>query len=225
MSTTVSLPLAVWGSGYDQFIGRWQDGVRSLTRQPDEIVVVTDEANKHVLDKLTLDIPTQIHTLPHSDYRLWDFAIRQCTSKWVAICNIDDQFLPEALNEIDEADRLGANLLIDCLEVKGGTQVWFGDWIPERIPQAFTMPGAEPMTKELYLAGGGYDHNYQFPDWALAVNWVKKAKVVPYKASTSRILFDPGWDRKTLSGQLQDSSVKVAGTAQVHELSRSLGLL
>jgi hypothetical protein len=225
MLTTVSLPLAVWGSGYDHFISRWQDGVRSLTRQPDEIVVVTDEANKHVLDKIELHIKVQKHTLPHSDYRLWDFAIRQCTSKWVAICNIDDQFLPEALNEIDEADRLGANLLIDCLEVKGGTQVWFGDWIPERIPQAFTMPGAEPMTKELYLAGGGYDYNYQFPDWALAVNWVKKADVRPYKASTSRIIFDPGWDRKTLSGQQQDSSVKVAGTAQVHELSRSLGLL
>jgi len=225
VSITISLPLAVWGSGYDQFIDRWQDGVRSLSRQPDEIVVVTDEANKHVLDQITLDIKVQKHWLPHSDYRLWDYAIRQCTGKWIAICNIDDQFLPGALSEIEEADRQGANLLLDALEVRGSDAIWSGDWIPQLIPQSFTIPGAEPMTKELYEQGGGYDHNFQFPDWALAVHWVQKGVVNPYRASTRRIIFDPGWHRKTLSGQLQDSSVKVAGTAQVHELSRSLGLL
>lgn len=222
--TTITLPLALWGTGYDQFIHRWLEGVRSLRRQPDEIVVVTDEKNKHIKEFLNLDIYTQFHWLPCSDYRLWDYAIRQSHSKWFAICNIDDYFLPGALDEIDQADAQGCNLLIDSLEVSIGG-VWSGYWDADEIPFRFTMPGAEPMTRELYVKAGGFDHNLQFPDWGLAVHMVHKNLAKPYKAQTRRIMFDTGHHRVTLSGQSQDPSVKAAGTAQIHELSRSLGLL
>jgi hypothetical protein len=81
------------------------------------------------------------------------------------------------------------------------------------------------MRKDLYIAAGGYDHNYRFPDWALAVHMVHKSLAKPFTAKTERIIFDPGNDRVTLSGTNANPQLKVAGTAQVHELSRSLGLL
>lgn len=222
---TISLPLAVWGVGYGQFLPRWLEGVRTLGVQPDEIVLVTDEANRHLADEIETEIPLRTHWLKAKDFRLWDYAIRQCSSKWVAICNVDDQFLPNALDQIDQADLHGCNLLVDSLRVKQTGHRWTGYWDANTIPQRFTMPGAEPMTKQLYIDAGGYDYKFQFPDWALAVKMVHKDLARPFVATTERIIFDTGADRLTLSGAQQNPSVKAAGTAQVHELSRSLGLL
>lgn len=222
---TVSLPLAVWGEGYAEFFERWQSGVETLARQPDEIVIVTDEANRAMVEQYRLDIALQTHYLKVSDYRLWDYAIRQCSSEWVAICNIDDVFLPNALDQIDEADQAGANLLVDSLRVKQNNHLWTGHWDANTIPHRFTMPGAEPMRKDLYIAAGGYDHNFRFPDWALAVHMVHKSLAKPFTASTERIIFDTGVTRVTLSGGNANPQAKSQGTAQVHELSRSLGLL
>jgi hypothetical protein len=222
---TVSLPLAVWGEGYAQFFERWQEGVATLARQPDEIVIVTDEANKNLPVRYHLDIALQTHYLKASDYRLWDYAIRQCSSDWVAICNIDDKFLPNALDQIDEADEAGANLLVDSLRVKGNDHLWTGHWDANTIPQRFTMPGAEPMRKDLYIAAGGYDYNFRFPDWALAVHMVHKSLARPFTARTERIIFDTGADRVTLSGANANPQAKAQGTAQVHDLAKSLGLL
>jgi hypothetical protein len=81
------------------------------------------------------------------------------------------------------------------------------------------------MRKDLYIAAGGYDYNYRFPDWALAVHMVSKSLAKPFKAKTERIIFDTGADRVTLSGANANPSLKSQGSAQVHELARSLGLL
>ena len=223
--TTISLPLAVWGQGYGQFFDRWLNGVRSLGRIPDEIVIVTDEANKDIAAEVEIDIPIRTFWLKVADYRLWDYAIRQCSSDWVAICNIDDQFLPNALGQIDEAEEAGANLLIDSLRVKGTDHLWTSHWDANTIPQRFTLVGAEPMRKDLYIAAGGYDHEYRFPDWALAVHMVAKDLARPFTANTERVIFDPGFDRVTLSGNNANPQLKAAGTAQVQDLSRLLGLL
>lgn len=222
---TISLPLAVWGTGYAQFFSRWVNGVRSLGRKPDEIVIVTDEANKDIAAELEIDIPVKTFWLKVADYRLWDYAIRQCSGDWVAICNIDDKFLPNALDQIDEADEAGANLLVDSLRVKGTDHLWTGYWDANTIPQRFTLVGAEPMRRDLYIEAGGFEPEYRFPDWALAVRMVAKGLVRPFTAKTERVIFDPGHDRVTLSGTNANPQAKTAGTAQVHELARSLGLL
>jgi hypothetical protein len=223
--TTISLPLAIWGNGYGGFLQRWIEGVNALNVRPNEIVIVTDIANKNVLESVDTDIPTKTYSYDLADYRLWDKAIRKCKSKWVAICNVDDQFLPGALDEIAIADEQGCNLVLDALRVKQTGHIWRGHWDESVLPRQFTAVGAEPMTKELYIAAGGYEHTYQFPDWALAVHIVHRKLAKPYTASTHRILFDDGSDRVTLSGQSQNPGIKAAGTAQVIALSQSLGLL
>lgn len=221
--TKISLPLAIWGDGYAKFLDRWLEGVHGLYRQPDEIVFVTDKANKEL--KLDTEIPTQRHYLTAMDYRLWDYAIRKATGDWVAICNVDDVFLPAALDTIDQADREGYNLLIDSLVVKQTGHVWRGYWDAGMIPHRFTMPGAEPMRRDLYIEAGGFDYKFQYPDWALMVNVVAKGIAKPFVSNTERIIFDTGSDRLTMSGGQQNPSVKARGSAQVHELARELGLL
>jgi hypothetical protein len=223
--TTISLPLAVWGNNYAQFFERWVNGVKRLERKPDEIVIVTDVKNKDLAKDLDIDIPFTTHYLDCADYRLWDYAIRNCKSDWIAICNIDDEFLPGALNQIQEADDAGCNLLLDRLIVRGRHHVWSGTFDPNVIPYQFTMPGAEPMKRQLYIDAGGFDYRYQFPDWAMAVHMVHKSLAKPFTATSERIIFDPGDTRLTMSGTNQSYNIKAAGTAQVHELSRSLGLL
>jgi hypothetical protein len=222
---TISLPLAVWGNDYTKFFERWIEGVRLLARKPDEIVIATDKANEGIASSLNIDIPIKTLVYEFADYRLWDLAIRNCSSEWVAICNIDDQFLPNALDQINQADEAGANLLVDSLRVKGTGHRWTGYWDAATIPYRFTMPGAEPMKKNLYIEAGGYDSKYQFPDWALAVHMVHKDLARPFTANTERIIFDAGDDRITMSGNSANPQLKAAGTAQVRELSKSLGLL
>ena len=222
--TTISLPLAIWGEGYGEFLDRWLEGVHGLARQPDEIVLVTDEQNYGLRTKLETDMQLQTHYLKAQDYRLWDYAIRQATSDWIAICNVDDVFLPHALDTIDQADREGYNLLIDSLVVKQTGHVWRGYWDAGMIPYRFTMPGAEPMRKDLYIEAGGFDYKFQYPDWALAVKMVAKGIARPFTSNTERIIFDTGSDRLTLSGGQQNPSVKARGSAQVHELAQELGL-
>jgi hypothetical protein len=222
---TVSLPLAVWGDGYGEFFPRWLEAANQLGKKPIEIVLVTDEANRNLEKGLESGIPIRTHYLKAKDYRLWDYAIRQCQGDWIGICNVDDVWLPNALDQIDEADKQGCNLLVDSLVVRGTDHVWSGYWDANTMPERFTLVGAEPMRKDLYLAAGGFDYKYQFPDWAMAVHMVKGSLCKPFKAKTHRVYFDPGFDRVTMSGQQQNPSVKTAGTAQVHALSRSLGLL
>ena len=222
---TIGLPLAIWGQDYGQFLDRWLEGVNGLERKPDEIVVVTDEKNRGIADDLQTDIPFTTHFLRCADYRLWDYAIRQLTTDWLAICNVDDVFLPKALNELQLADDAGCDIVLDRLRVRGSNHIWSGSFDPVVIPFQFTMPGAEPMKRKLYLDAGGFDYRFQFPDWAMAVHMVHRGLGKPYAASTERILFDPGDTRLTMSGMNQSYNIKAAGTAQVHELSRSLGLL
>jgi hypothetical protein len=222
---TVSLPLAVWGEGYAQFFPRWVEAANQLGKKPIEIVLVTDEANRYLSEVVESQIPIKHHYLKAADYRLWDYAIRQCQGDWIGICNVDDVWLANGLDQIDEAEAEGCNLLVDSLIVRGTEHVWSGYWDANTIPERFTLVGAEPMRKDLYIAAGGFDYRYQFPDWALAVHMVHKSLAKPFRAKTHRVYFDPGFDRVTMSGQQQNPSLKAAGTAQVHDLSRSLGLL
>ena len=224
--TTISLPLAVWGEEYVHFIPKWWNGVRLLKRQPDEIVLVSDN------DLLLESVPDWVHvpvkrirSVHHDFAEWWNIAVLNCTSEWFAICNVDDYFLPDALSEVDEAERQGCNFLVDKLQVKQTGEIWSGVWDPETIPQRFTLPGAEPMRRDLFFEAGGYRKGFRFVDWALAVDIIHKGLAKPFTASTVRAVFDNGSDRLTMSGNMLDSLARDEGSAQVRQLSAQLGLL
>lgn len=227
--TTISLPLAVWGDKYSRFIPQWWDGVKSLRRQPDEIVLVTDmDDTPRLLSSVPdwVSVPVKRIRVDVTDFcEYWNAAIEACASGWFAICNVDDYFLSGGLDQVDEADAAGCNFLVDSLQVKQTGHVWSGRWQPETIPFQFTMPGAEPMRKDLFVAAGGYRIGFRFPDWALMVDIIALGLAKPFQASTVRVMFDMGVDHDTMSGQRLASELRDAGNEQVRNLSRELGLL
>lgn len=222
--TTVGLPLAIWGEGYSQFLERWWDGVESLERQPDEIVCVADRQNYDALVQASRG-KAKLIRYDGKDYAdFWNKAISECNTDWVAICNVDDKFLPQALNEIDKADAEGYNLICDSIQDKHDHSVHMSSWRPDVISNTWTMVGAEPMKKSLWEAAGGFLSGYLFADWQLAMGMAKSGVVRAYDASTIRIIYDRGIDRKTLSGVMSDGQTRSEGYAKLRELAEELGL-
>jgi glycosyltransferase involved in cell wall biosynthesis len=222
--TSISLPLAIWGEGYSQFLPKWFEGVESLERKPDEIVIVCDEANfPAVMQCITNFELVTIKVHSYNNYaEYWNSAISLCSGKWLAICNADDYFLPQALNEIDKADAEGCNLVCDHLLHKNNNRRQSAVWNPDELNHAFNLMGANPMTKRLWEASGGFPA-VRFADWGLALRMRKTGLVKAFYASTDRIVYDAGHDRPTMSGAMLDGSLRMEGHDQIKRIVQELG--
>jgi glycosyltransferase involved in cell wall biosynthesis len=219
-SPSISLPLAIWGQGYAQFLPKWFQAVESLEREVDEIVVVCDEANyAPVMCAVVSFDKVRIRVEEHKGYSgYWNRAIDLCNSKWIAICNADDYFLPEALNEIDQADLEECNLICDHLLHKGTNTRQSASYNPQALSSSFTLMGANPMTKRLWEAAGGFPTGVRFADWGLALRMRKTQMVKVFYASTNRIVYDVGYDRPTMSGASLDGKLRQQGHEQIRKI-------
>lgn len=222
--TSISLPLAIWGEGYSQFLAKWFEAVDGLETQPDEIIVVCDEANfPAVMQAVTNFELVTIKVERHDNYAgYWNRAIELCSSKWIAICNADDYFLPQALNEIAKADEEGCNLICDHLLHKHSNQRQSAVWNPDELGQAFRLMGANPMTKRLWEASGGFPV-VRFADWGLALRMRKTGLVKAFYASTDRIVYDVGHSRSTMSGARLEANLRMEGNDQIKRIAQELG--
>jgi glycosyltransferase involved in cell wall biosynthesis len=221
---TISLPLAIWGTGYAEFLPRWWEGVLSLRREVHDICIVTDRQNYGPVMKAITDFSkVRIRVEEHQNYAAyWNRAIELCQGKWIAQCNVDDQFLPEALDAIDEADASECNLLCDSLRNKGSDVIQKAYWEPHDFMHNFRLLGANPITKQLWEACGGFLPGIRFADWGLAIQMNKTGLVRPFNASTQRIIYDVGYDRQTLSGAMLDPAERAEGMEQPRRLLREL---
>jgi len=222
--TTVALPLAIWGSGYARFLPRWWEGVQSLKRQPNEVVIITDLDNYDAaLNSVPEGYSALIEVLDGREYcDYWNKAIETCKSDWVAICNVDDRFLEDALSDIDDADRAGCNLITDSIQDLVGGEIHKSKWNGRDVGHTWEMVGAEPMKRDLFIRAGGFEPGHRFADWALAM----KAYLVgvnAYDTDTVRILYDRGLNRKTMSSQLNPPGVLMEGYQAIAKLSIKLG--
>jgi hypothetical protein len=222
--TTIGLPLAIWGEGYSQFFSRWWDGVRSLETQPDEVAIVTDEQNLaavlehigHVKTRIILDRTSTTYA------GFWNNAVNALESEWLGFCNVDDKFFPEALNDVQQADKEGCNLITDVIQDLDGGKLHKSRWNGKAVGTNWTMVGAEPMKRDLFLKAGGFPEGQRFADWALAMK-MYLAGVKAYDTNTVRILYDRGNTRKTVSSRLNGDAVLSQGYAALSRLSRELG--
>lgn len=223
---TISLPLAIWGEGYSQFLPQWFAGVASLERDIDEIVVVCDEANLPAVMSACPDFgKVRIKVENHPGYsEYWNRAIELCTSDWLGICNADDYFLPQALNEIGQAYLEGCNLLCDNLLHKRSGNRQSARWEPELLDTQFNLMGANPMTKRLWEAAGGFPAGVRFADWGLALRMRKTGLVKPFYTTTNRIVYDDGTDRPTLSGASLPGDKRSEGQQQIRKIAGELSL-
>ena len=224
MKPTISLPLAIWGTGYAQFLPQWFAGVQSLERELLEIVIVCDKANFPAVMKACPDFSkVRIKVEEHKDYSAyWNRAFELCQGKWIAICNVDDYFLPGALNQIDQADAEGCNLICDHLLHKGTNVRQSARWEPELLDSQFNLMGANPMTKHLWEASGGFPDGIRFADWGLAIQMRQTGLVRPFYASTDRVVYDVGYDRPTMTGASLAGDSRTEGNQQIQQIVQVL---
>jgi hypothetical protein len=220
----ISLPLAIWGDGYSQFLPQWWAGVQSLETKPFEINIVTDEKN---WEAVKASVPNEgvvrvIKENLNSYAEYWNKAIYLCVGKWIALCNVDDYFMPRGLNSIPLAEAQDCNLVCDAIRTKGSDHVLQTMWVPETLNHDFPLGGANPMTKDLWQASGGFPEGIRFADWGLALHMRKTGLVKPYTTAEIRIVYDRGYDRVTLSGALLGADDRAEGMDQIRRLAKSL---
>jgi hypothetical protein len=84
--------------------------------------------------------------------------------------------------------------------------------------------GANAMTKRLWEASGGFPKGVRFADWGLALRMRKTGLVKPFYASTTRIVYDVGTDRPTLSGASLPGDKRTEGENQIRKIAQELPL-
>jgi glycosyltransferase involved in cell wall biosynthesis len=198
--------------------------VNSLETQPFEIIIVTDEKNYPAVVASVTDwhrvrvIKEDLKTYAE----FWNRAIELCSGKWIALCNVDDYFLPRGLNSIPAAEAEGCNLVCDAIMTKGTDHIQQTVWRPDELNYLMDLGGANPMTKALWQASGGFPEGIRFADWGLAILMRETGLVKPFVTSEIRIIYDRGYDRNTLSGARLGPDDRARGNEEIQNLVRSL---
>jgi hypothetical protein len=226
-SLTIGLSAGVFGTRYTGFIEQWWDGVIGLNRQPDMIVFVHDAQNKEAaLAKLPEQYKkiTKFIEFDGDDFGEFRHLMQvNQTADWFSVCGIDDQYLPGAFDEVEQADAEGCDIYIDKVQFKHNGQILEGRWLPDEIPHRMTCPGAAPMKLDLYNKTGGVTKGTIWDDWELYIRCVV-AGAKPYHANTVRIIHDLGYDHETLSGVKRNSQNDEIGNAYIAKVRQELGL-
>lgn len=219
--TTITVVTACWGVEYAQFIPRWWEGLQSLNRKPDEIILGIDPGDPTGLSRSVPEgIKVKIVELPDDiASKKWEFAAYQSSSKWWVYMPIDDELLPEALDEVDKADEAGAEILVDSIIVRHSNYLDKGHWDFTNVANELPIPGVPIMTLDV-MKRIGLKHEFMFGDWIFQID-AKKAEVKVHHANTVRMIWDAGIDRKTLSSDL--NSYKAAELQKVRNYAKDNG--
>jgi hypothetical protein len=225
-SFTIGISAGLYGTRYNSFLPQWWAGVIGLNRQPDTIVFLHDAQNANYVKAEMPNQYTEITKFIQFDGE--DFGefrhimqINQ-TADWFSVCGVDDQYLPEAFDEIDQAEAEGCDIYIDKLQFKHNGEIMRGRWIPEEIPYRMTCPGAAPMKLELYKKTGGVTKGTIYDDWELYIRCVV-AGAKPYHANTIRIVHDLGYNHETLSGVNRQPILDAMGQDHIARVRQELG--
>ena len=219
--TTLTVVTACWGEDYAQFIPRWWQGIKSLKRQPDEIILGINPGDPTGLSSSIPDgYKAKVVVLPEgSPSEKWDYAIKQASSKWWCYMAIDDEAMPDAFDEIDGADDECAELLVDSIIARQSGYHARGHWDLSNIAFALPVPGWMPITLDLYKRIG-VKHEFKFVDWVFQID-AAKSGVKVYHAKTTRMLWDEGVERMTISSDL--NTYKEAEMEKVKNYAKAQG--
>jgi hypothetical protein len=225
--TTVSMVTALYGAQYVQYLNRWWQSVISLNRQPDEIVLATGPGDEFGLlnsvPKQYLDIVVHIEADASGVHGPWYAGIQATKSHWIFGCGVDDQFSPDALNEIENASLSNADLIIDNIKfLQGG--FWSGTWDTKNIKnRGFAPGGVAGHTQKIKHFWGLIPKNLRWNDWAFYGLCVKN-NVNIYQAQTTRMIHDLGTGHQTISGVNRDSSQDQIANQELYAFLDSLSI-
>lgn len=112
---TITLYTMSWGVYWDKFGKFWSERVNNFTTQPDEIIIVSDakvdiSALKHSNVK-NIIVPIDKPFYPIGHYR--NVAIENSSSDWIVASDLDDEELPNYLDNFDPSSDICAFSFID----------------------------------------------------------------------------------------------------------------
>ena len=226
-SFTIGISAGVFGTRYTKFIPQWWESIARLNIQPDAIVFLYDKQNEEpALSQIPERYKPITKFIEFSGEDFGEFRhLSQMSQEtdWVSVIGIDDQYLPEAFDEIEQAELEGCDIYIDKIQFKHNGELMEGRFIPEELPSRITCPGAAPIKLDLYKRTGGVSKGTIWDDWEL---YLRCAAVgaKPYHANTIRIIHDLGFDHETLSGVNRNPENDRLGAEQMARVRKELGL-
>jgi hypothetical protein len=225
--TTVSLAVMSWCKKdvdiFAQYCEPWWNAIKATSRKPDKVVIchwVPDTAGITSVpdwmpheDVVTVGFPNGTTTA-----EMLNGAIANCGTDWIMFIGLDDEILPDALKQVDEADAAGVDILSTGVRFTNGGD-WFGSWDVSVLRDRPPLPSNCPMRVRTLLEIGGFAE-MKYHDWGM---WVKLAKhgATAYQGNTYGMLFHHGERHETQSG-IQSSGHDI-GRQQVHDLAAEIG--
>ena len=225
--TTISVVTALYGQQYVQYLDRWWNAIRGLNRQPDEIVLATVPGDSFGLFKSVPDwcksAIIKIEGKADGVHGPWYDGMRATTSDWIFGCGIDDQFSPDAFDQVDEASAHEAQIIIDRIEyLQGGD--WPANWNPENWrDRQFAPGGVGGFYRSLKPLWDEFPDDLRWNDYAFYLLALKR-NVRPFMATTTRMIHDLGSNHQTVSGVLRDTTHDAMANQQIEKFIQEIGL-
>jgi hypothetical protein len=225
--TTISIVTALYGSQYAQYTSRWWAAVEKLNRQPDQIVLATPLDNhfgliESVPDKYKNSVK-HIQADASGIHGPWYAGIEAADGDWIFGLGIDDQFSPDAFDEVERATDNNADFIVDkILYLQGGG--WPAHWLPSNYrDRNFAPGGVVGYNKNIKHYWSLMPSDLRWNDHAFYVLCMKN-NAKPYFANTTRMIHDLGTNHQTISGVRRDSSHDFEASKQLRHFIESLGL-
>ena len=224
MADSSSVVVAVWGTRYQPYIARWWKSLRTLNRQPNEIVLVTDLADDSNLFGTIpdwVDVPVVKVQIDSDQYNeLWSAAVHAASQEWIVKLCIDDQFCPEALDFLETVE---GDLVIDrCKFLQGGD--WVASWdTNDTDNRRFAPASFSPFRRSLIQFYDKIPKPCLWDDYVFYL-LLAKANVKVYRTDNYRMIHDLGVDHETVSGYNRNADKAVEANRILDKVRRDLEL-
>lgn len=139
-----------FGNRYKKFVPGWWESINSLEMQPKEVVVVHNPED----DTGVINLPVTLIENKSKDLTtMINVGLNYSKTKWIGVLSLDDRYLPNALNEVNDAENYEI-IAINGISKSSGKFI-YGSFDKLSIRKN-TMLGSSFFTKEIYLRVGGW---------------------------------------------------------------------
>ena len=224
MADSSSVVVAVWGTRYQPYIARWWESLKTLNRQPNEIVLVSDLADDSNLFSTIpdwVDVPVVKVQIDSDQYNeLWSAAVHAASQEWIVKLCIDDQFCPQALDFLETVE---GDLVIDrCRFLQGGE--WVASWdTNDTDNRRFAPASFSPFRRSLIQFYDKIPKPCLWDDYVFYL-LLAKANVKVYRTDNYRMIHDLGVDHETISGYNRNADKAVEANRILDKFRRELEL-
>jgi hypothetical protein len=124
---SVGVVAVAYGDKYRAFLPRWMRALTMLERQPDRVMIVTDDVPSAIAALGDVYLSSAVFKQAHGTFNvhpqvLVNEAIASVNTEWICKMDIDDVIFPHALNNLDRTD---ADVYMFGIQLSG-------QWLPAR---------------------------------------------------------------------------------------------